>query len=86
MCLACSIAESNPNVKNEKQIDYSANQNYNNQTYQAFKMESEELFLDEDMEQIETMRESRKKMKDKDFAKLINKKDLSDFEMDEMFL
>ena len=49
-------------------------------------MEAEELFLDEDMEQIETMRESRKKMKDKDFAKLINKKDLSDFEMDEMFL
>jgi hypothetical protein len=49
-------------------------------------MESEELFLDEDMEQIENMRESRKKMKDKDFAKLINKKDLSDFEMDEMFM
>ena len=51
-----------------------------------FKMETEELFLDEDMAQIETMRESRKKMKDKDFAKLINKKDLSEFEMDEMFL
>ena len=49
-------------------------------------MEAEELFLDEDMEQIENMRESRKKMKDKDFAKLINKKDISDFEMDEMFL
>ena len=49
-------------------------------------MEADELFLDEDMEQIENMRESRKKMKDKDFAKLINKKDLSDFEMDEMFL
>ncbi len=49
-------------------------------------METEELFLDEDMEQIEVMRESRKKMKDKDFAKLINKKELSSFEMDEMFL
>ncbi len=49
-------------------------------------METEELFLDEDMEQIEVMREGRKKMKDKDFAKLINKKELSDFEMDEMFL
>ena len=49
-------------------------------------MEADELFLDEDMEQIENMRESRKKMKDKDFAKLINKKELSDFEMDEMFL
>ena len=45
-------------------------------------MDAEELFLDEDMEQIETMRDSRKKMKDKDFAKLINKKDISDFEMD----
>ena len=49
-------------------------------------METEELFFDEDMEQIETMRSERKKMKDKDFAKLINKKELSDFEMDEMFL
>ena len=49
-------------------------------------METEELFFDEDMEQIEEMREERKKMKDKDFAKLINKKELSDFEMDEMFL
>ena len=49
-------------------------------------MEVEELFLDEDMERIEEMRSERKKMKGKDFAKLINKKDLSDFEMDEMFL
>ncbi len=44
------------------------------------------MFLDADMEQIEVMRDSRKKMKDKDFAKLINKKDISEFEMDEMFL
>ena len=49
-------------------------------------MEIEELFFDEDMEQIEEMRNERKKMKDKDFAKLINKKELSEFEMDEMFL
>ena len=49
-------------------------------------METEELFFDEDMDRIETMRSERKKMKDKDFAKLINKKELSDFEMDEMFL
>ena len=48
-------------------------------------MEKEELFLDEDMEQIETMRSARKNMKEKDFAKLINKKDLSEFEMDEIF-
>ena len=32
MCLACSIAERTYS-KNEKQIDYSANQDYNNQTY-----------------------------------------------------
>ena len=48
-------------------------------------MESEELFLDEDMDQIEHMRSARKKLKDKDFAKLINKRDLSGFEMDEIF-
>ena len=33
MCLACSIAEGNPNAKNEKQIDYSSNQEYNSSTY-----------------------------------------------------
>lgn len=49
-------------------------------------METDELFFDEDMERLEEMRSERKKMKDKDFAKLINKKDLSEFEMDEMFL
>jgi len=49
-------------------------------------METEELFFDEDMEQIEVMRSERKKMKEKDFAKLINKRDLSEYEMDELFL
>lgn len=49
-------------------------------------MKIDELFFDEDMGQIETMRSERKKMKDRDFAKLINKKELSEFEMDEMFL
>ena len=48
-------------------------------------METDELFYDEDMEKLEDMRESRKKLKDKDFAKLINKRDLSEFEMDEIF-
>jgi len=43
------------------------------------------MFLDEDMEQIENMRSARKKMGEKDFAKLINKRDLSGFEMDEIF-
>jgi len=33
MCLACSIAEGSAYAKNEKQVDYSANQDYNNQTY-----------------------------------------------------
>lgn len=49
-------------------------------------MEVEELFYDEDMERIEDMRSERKKMKEKDFAKMLNKKDLSDFEMDEIFM
>ena len=49
-------------------------------------MDVDELFLDEDMEQIENMRDARKKLNDKDFAKLINKRDLSEFEMDEIFM
>ena len=47
-------------------------------------MESEELFLDEDMDQIENMRSARKKLRTRT-AKLINKRDLSGFEMDEIF-
>jgi hypothetical protein len=45
-----------------------------------------EEFFDEDQMEIESMREQRKKMKDKDFAKLINKKDLNSFELDELFM
>ena len=45
-----------------------------------------EEFFDEDHIEIENMREERKKMRDKDFAKLINRRDLSDFEMDELFM
>jgi len=45
----------------------------------------EEVF-DEDRIEVESMRDERKKMKDKDFGKLINKKELSDFEMDELFM
>ncbi len=33
MCLACEVAENKSYSKNEKQADYSANQDYNNQTY-----------------------------------------------------
>ncbi len=29
MCLACSIAEGNPNAKNEKNVDYETNRDYN---------------------------------------------------------
>lgn len=43
-------------------------------------------FFDEEQVELESMRDERKKMKDKDFGKLINKRDLSDFEMDELFM
>lgn len=43
-------------------------------------------FFDEDQMELESMRSERKRMKEKDFAKLINKKDLNDFEMDELFM
>ena len=48
-------------------------------------MDVEEFFFDEESE-MENLRDARKKMKDKDFGKLINKKDLSEFEMDELFM
>jgi len=41
-------------------------------------------FLDSDLEHAKELKK-RKKEKDKDFNKLINKKDLNDFEMDELF-
>jgi len=45
-----------------------------------------EEFFDEENIEIESMREQRKKMKAKDFGKLINKRDLSNFELDELFM
>ena len=45
-----------------------------------------EEFFDEDQQEVESMRQGRKNMKEKDFTKLINKKDLSDFELDELFM
>ena len=45
----------------------------------------QDIFDDENTE-LETMRKGRKSMVSKDFAKLINKKDLSSFEMDELFM
>ena len=45
-----------------------------------------EEFFDEENIEIENMRAERKKMKSKDFGKLINKRDLSNFELDELFM
>jgi len=45
-----------------------------------------EDFFDEENLELESMREERKKMQDKDFGKLLNKRDLSEFEMDELFM
>jgi hypothetical protein len=45
----------------------------------------DEVF-DEDQMELESMRSERKKIKEKDFGRLINKRDLSDFEMDELFM
>ncbi|MFH0867864.1 MAG: hypothetical protein V1831_00995 [Candidatus Woesearchaeota archaeon] len=45
-----------------------------------------EDFFDEDNVEIENMREERKKLNSKEFGKLINKRDLSDFELDELFM
>ncbi|MBL7054614.1 hypothetical protein ISS05_02565 [Candidatus Woesearchaeota archaeon] len=45
----------------------------------------DEVF-DEDSIEIESMRKERKKMKDKDFSRLINRKDLNSFELDELFM
>lgn len=43
-------------------------------------------FYDEDSMEVEKMRKGRDSMEAKDFAKLINKKDLSTYEMDELFM
>lgn len=44
-----------------------------------------EEFFDEDNESIENMRSGRKRMSDKEFSKMLNKKDLNQFELDELF-
>ncbi len=45
-----------------------------------------EEFFDEEQTEVEDMRKERKKISSKDFAKLINKRDLNDFELDELFM
>lgn len=44
------------------------------------------VILDDDLEFAKEMRTNKKNHKDKDFSKLINKKDLNRFEMDDMFI
>ena len=43
-------------------------------------------FFDEDTIEVESMRKERKKLNTKDFARLINKKDINHFELDELFM
>ncbi|HII65355.1 TPA: hypothetical protein HA295_01100 [Candidatus Woesearchaeota archaeon] len=45
----------------------------------------DEFFDDENIE-LENMREQRKRSATKNFARLINKRDLSSFELDELFM
>ena len=54
--------------------------------YRGSIMETIEEFFDEDQVEIENMRTARGRMKAKDFARLINKRELSNFEMDELFM
>ena len=49
-------------------------------------MEGMDEFFDEDQMEIESMRSSRSKMKSKNFTRLINKKEISRYEMDELFM
>ena len=42
--------------------------------------------MDNDLEMAEEIREKRKQSKEKDFNKVINKKDLNGFELDELFM
>jgi len=45
-----------------------------------------ESIMDNDLEMAEEIREKRKQSKEKDFNKVINKKDLNGFELDELFM
>jgi hypothetical protein len=43
-------------------------------------------FYDDEMQELEEMRTAKSRMKSKDFARLLNKRDLSRYEMDEIFM
>lgn len=51
-----------------------------------YTMDTFDDLYDEDTQELEGMRNAKGKMKTKDFARLINKRDLSRYEMDEMFM
>lgn len=42
--------------------------------------------IDDDLEHAKMLREHSKLKKDRDFSKMINKKELGSFEMDELFV
>jgi len=49
-------------------------------------MDTFDDFYDGEMQELEDMRSAKSKMKSKDFARLINKRDLSRYELDEIFM
>ena len=49
-------------------------------------MENMDDFFDDENMELENMRQERKKVGTKSFERLINKRDLSHFEMDELFM
>jgi len=49
-------------------------------------MEPMDEFFDDENIELENMREQRKRSATKNFARLINKRDLSSFELDELFM
>lgn len=51
-----------------------------------YTMDTFDDIYDEGTQELEDMRTAKNKMKTKDFARLINKRDLSRYEMDEMFM
>ncbi len=49
-------------------------------------MDTFDDFYDEDTQELENMRTAKGKMRPKDFSRMINKRDLSRYELDEIFM
>lgn len=49
-------------------------------------MDMMDEFFDDEKVELEGMREERKKLSTKDFGKLINKRDIGQHELDELFM